>query len=215
MSDTPIQLVLFDLGHVLVRICHTWAEAAQRAGVPQLIDTSQPHVKALIDDAVDRNERGHTTQAEFAERLAALHESLEPQHIDAIGEHWLIECYEGVDTLIDRVHDANMASGCLSNTNERHWQIMFGSGNGFAPLDKLQTDYRFASQLIGARKPEPAIYEHVESATGLGGGAILFFDDLPDNIAVARSRGWRAELVERGADPVAQMRQAFAKHHIP
>lgn len=212
MSGNPIQLVLFDLGHVLVRICHTWAEAAQRAGVPELIDTSQPHVKATIERAVDRYERGRATPAEFAEHIAALHDALEPQHVTAITDHWLIGCFEGVDGLIDRVHTASMASGCLSNTSDSHWRMMFSSGNGFAPLDKLR--HRFASQLIGARKPEPGVYEHVESATGLSGGAILFFDDLPANVEAAQRRGWRAELVERHVDPVPQMHEAFARHGI-
>ena len=38
------------------------------------------------------------------------------------------------------------------------------------------------------------------------GADVLFFDDLPDNVAGARSFGWRAALVDPTSDPVAQMR---------
>jgi len=47
-------------------------------------------------------------------------------------------------------------------------------------------EFAFSSCYLGLRKPEPAIYEHVERATGLAPSALLFFDDAAPNIAAAR-----------------------------
>jgi HAD superfamily hydrolase (TIGR01509 family) len=73
----------------------------------------------------------------------------------------------------------------------------------YVSMDKFA--HRFASFLIGHRKPDEGIYAHVERATGLSGSAILFFDDVQENVDAALRRGWRAHRVDPKADPVRQM----------
>ena len=73
------------------------------------------------------------------------------------------------------------------------------------PLEKL--DHRFASHLIGLRKPDDRIYAHVEQATGATPGRIVFFDDVEENVAAAARRGWRAHRISIDSDPIAQVRQ--------
>lgn len=45
-------------------------------------------------------------------------------------------------------------------------------------------------------KPDPRIYDMLETDSGLTGDALLFTDDRPDNIAAAAARGWRTHLFE-------------------
>ena len=213
MGDQPIRLVCFDLGRVLVKICDTWAEASRLMGYEPVVDTEQPGVLEVIRDCVDALERGHIDQPEFAERICALHEDLHTRQVIDVFNAWIRHCFDGVDALLDDLHAAGCATACLSNTNARHWQIMFDRGGaGFEPLARLQ--HRFGSHEIGARKPEAETYNAVEQGTGLSGGAILFFDDLAENIAAARRHGWRAELVEDRVDPVSQMRGFLASHGV-
>lgn len=44
----------------------------------------------------------------------------------------------------------------------------------------------------GALKPDPKIYEVLETATGCAGNEIAYLDDRPENIATAQARGWQA-----------------------
>ncbi len=213
MGGEPVQLVCFDLGRVLVRICDTWAEASVLAGYDPVVDTEAPGVLEVIREQVDRLERGHIDIESFSDRICGLHEDLSPDHVRVVFEGWTRHCFEGVEELLDALHAGGMATACLSNTNARHWEIMIEqTREGFEPLTKLQ--HGFASHLIGARKPEDEIYAHVESQTGFAGGAILFFDDLEANIDAARRLGWRAELVHDRVDPVGQMRGYLSEHGV-
>ena len=72
----------------------------------------------------------------------------------------------------------------------------------------------FASHLIRAHKPEAAIYEYVERATGLAPSALLFFDDAAPNIAAAQSRGWNAQLIDVAVDPVTQITATLQRYGV-
>lgn len=53
-------------------------------------------------------------------------------------------------------------------------------------------------------KPEPAIFIHAAQRFGLPPQDLLFFDDVPANVAAARAAGWQAEVFtdaqQAGAD---------------
>ena len=55
---------------------------------------------------------------------------------------------------------------------------------------------RFVSAELGVMKPDPAIYEIVETGTGRPAGTLFFTDDKPENIAAAAARGWQTHLFE-------------------
>lgn len=57
-------------------------------------------------------------------------------------------------------------------------------------------DRDFISGHMKVTKPDPKIYEMLESATGLSGAQLIFTDDRDDNIAVAAGRGWNTHLFE-------------------
>jgi 2-haloacid dehalogenase len=57
-------------------------------------------------------------------------------------------------------------------------------------------DRDFISGHLGMIKPDPAIYDVVETQAGVAPERLLFTDDRADNIAAAAARGWRTHLFE-------------------
>jgi putative hydrolase of the HAD superfamily len=201
---SSIRLICFDLGRVLVRICDNWQHAGEVARLPIPLPKLTGDLRSGLTNVVIESEVGQISLDEFCNRSGKLF-GVEPKHIRAVSDIYLLGCYDGVSELLGEITHRGYQTACLSNTNGNHWEIMFGNACGqFAPLAKLQ--HRFGSQLIGCRKPDPRIYEHVERSTGLTGSAIVFFDDLPENIEAARARGWTAELILHNGDPITQAR---------
>jgi FMN phosphatase YigB (HAD superfamily) len=204
MTQSP-SLVVFDLGRVLMRICDGWQHACVQAGVPVPEAEMSDPAKAALHDAVVRSEVGELDLAGFCE-CAAPHLGLSAEHVRRISDVYLVGPYPGATELIDALNAAGVQTACLSNTNVNHWRIMNDPSHGcFLPLGRLT--HRFASQLIGLRKPDPRIYEHVERTARVEPRRIQFFDDLPENIVVAQQRGWNAQQIGVDADPIAQARQ--------
>jgi putative hydrolase of the HAD superfamily len=203
---SAISLVVFDLGRVLIRICDGFSHACEVAAVavPGGVNELDEATSRRIDDLVAQIDTGKIDLTTFARELAPLR-GLRPQDIIRIQNIYLRGPYPGAVELIDELNAARVATACLSNTSDSHWRMMTDpSDPNYLPLERLT--HRFASHLIGVRKPDGAIYEHVERATGAVPDSILFFDDLEANIAAAARRGWRAHQVRIDADPIAQVR---------
>ena len=204
-SNSDVRLVCFDLGRVLVRICDNWQQAGQVAKLPGPLPKLTDDLRANLREVVNQSEVGKISLDEFCQRSGKLF-GVEPRHMRAVSDIYLQGCYPGVGELLAELTRAGFQTACLSNTNDNHWRIMFEDGGAeYAPLGAL--NHRFGSQLIGARKPDPKIYAHVEHTVDLSGSQIIFFDDLADNIEAARQRGWRAELIENDGNPMRQVRK--------
>jgi putative hydrolase of the HAD superfamily len=205
-------LICFDLGRVLIRICDNWQEACHRAGVALPASAPSPEQTAQLMRIVYDSETNRIDQHGFATAAAPLL-GLAVEHVLALSDAYLIGPYAGVPELLDDLRAASIVTACLSNTNANHWRIMTDPTHAAGlPMDRLT--YRFASHLVGARKPDAAIYAHVENATGLSGNNIVFFDDVEENVAAARQRGWQANLILHNGDPVSQIRGHLAQHGI-
>ncbi len=57
-------------------------------------------------------------------------------------------------------------------------------------------DRKYISGHLQMAKPDPEIYRILEEDCGVAPGALLFTDDLADNIEIAVGRGWQAHLFE-------------------
>jgi len=57
-------------------------------------------------------------------------------------------------------------------------------------------DRAYVSGDMGVIKPDPRIYQMLEEDCAIAPGHLLFTDDRPENIAVARARGWQAHLFD-------------------
>ena len=121
--------------------------------------------------------------------------------------------FPGWHDLIDAVHAANIRTACLSYTNATHWRLMTTPGCAHhLTLDRLH--FRIASHLVGAYKPEPAIYEALERESSVAPNRIVFFDDLEANCIGATARGWHAHLITHPGDPVAQIKAHLQNHGV-
>ena len=201
-THADIQLVCFDLGRVLIRICDNWADACVRAGAPE--GAVDPAALAQMSEVAASYELGTISADRFADQTAQI-VGLQAAQVKVVSDLWLRGPYPGVFELMDCLVASGAATACLSNTNANHWRQMTTRNDpNYLPLDRLT--YRFASHLIGHAKPAGQIYRHVEEITGTVPVAILFFDDDRDNVEAATSRGWLTYQIQDNGDPVAQVR---------
>ena len=205
-----IDLVVFDLGRVLVRICNGWQHACEVAGVRP---TREPDAAATaaLHDLVCQVEVGQIEPEEFCRRAAPAM-GLRPQDVTAIWNAYTRGTYPGASELLDELKVAGVATACLSNTNATHWALMGDpASHSYFPFDRLT--HAFASHLLRLRKPNDAIYAHVERATGARANGIVFFDDVAENVEAARRRGWHSYRIDPAPDdPIPQIRSILRKH---
>lgn len=201
---SEIRLICFDLGRVLIRICDSWQHGCRVAGVPVPEYPLATEVRARLMNAVVESETGRVDIGGFS-ALASRELGLDASQLRAVSDVYLIEPFAGADALLDEIRAAGFSTACLSNTNDNHWRICLEESGPFCAVMK-RLDHQFGSHLIGTRKPDPRIYQHVEDETGVPGESIVFFDDLIENVEAARKRGWIAEQIHREPNPVEQMR---------
>jgi len=198
------RLVVFDLGRVLIRICNNWQHACEVAGVPAPSRQIDDAVRAEVMRFVIENETGRLDHVSFAKSLGAVL-GLEYEDVLALSDAYMLGPYEGAAELIDDLRAAGHVTACLSNTNSNHWRIMTDPADPHGQtLARLA--HKFASHLIGHRKPQPETFAHVERETGVQPASIVFFDDMPENVAAARQRGWTAHVVEICDNPIPAIR---------
>ena len=207
-----IELVVFDLGRVLIRICDDWRHACEVAGVPAPTGPPAAQVLAQVNEIAGRYDRGEVDLQRFAREVAAA-SGQRAEDIVALQQAYLLGAYPGAAELIDELCRTCVRTACLSNTTDNHWRMMLDpSGPHFLPLGRMT--YRFASFQLGMRKPQDQIYAHVEQAAGVGPRQVVFFDDAVENIAAAARRGWHAHRIVAGVDPIAQAREHLRRHEI-
>jgi putative hydrolase of the HAD superfamily len=215
---TP-SLIVFDLGGVLIRICRDWREACAAAGLPVRGESASHTASGRRHEWSEKHGIGAIASDEFFVRVSESVGGLyTAQEVQRIHDAWLLGEYPGVGDLIRDIREAGLATGVLSNTNHPHWVRQMpahrgGTGEFAAPA---LVDHPHASHIMGLLKPSTEMYRAFERLTGFEGRAaeILFFDDIEENIAGARSCGWQAELIDHTGDTAAQMRRHLASRGI-
>ena len=213
-----VKLVCFDWGGVILQICRSWPEGCQRARLPIRGDTNDPAWANQRRGVARAFQEGLITRDEFYDRLSHATERLySPAEVAAIHDAWLVAEYPGVDRVVATLNATpGLTTALLSNTNEAHWDRQLPKPDGrpgdFPTAFALQL--RHASHFMGLIKPEDAIYQEFERLTGFTGPEILFFDDLAENIAAARARGWLAEQIDHTGDTAGQMLAALRRHAV-
>jgi putative hydrolase of the HAD superfamily len=97
---------------------------------------------------------------------------------------------------------------CCLATNQEQYRIAYMRQRmGFDQI----FDAIFFSAAIGCKKSDAAFYHSVTRTLGLSGAEILFWDDTPGNIQVARSQGWHAEQY-RSFEQFQQMLPTYLEH---
>ncbi len=213
---SPVSLVVFDIGGVLVRIARSWSEACAAAGVPARGPGDDEAAWSRRRRPVEDYESGRIDHATF---VAGIVESEQGRYtaeeVDRVHAGWILEEFPGVLALVDGLHAAGYETGILSNTCDAHWRRQLlgeSAATRFPALQRIRHPH--ASHLLGVRKPAPEIYARMAARTGHAPARTLFFDDLPDNVAAARAAGWRAERVDPLGDPAAQMNAFLGRHGV-
>lgn len=198
------KIVVFDLGHVVLPVAHHWQEAANEAGV-----ACRPG-----SDPLDRcpgflaYQRGDIPAQEY---LSLLAEFLQLQNLEEAKEvHGgiLQHEFDGMPQLLDELEKAGVATACLSNTNELHWERILDS-NRYPCIARLGT--KLASHELRLEKPDPAIYLRAEHLLNAAADQIIFFDDNQANVEAATALGWTAQLIPHGTHPPEEMARFLIK----
>ena len=217
-----IRLVCFDLGGVLVRICQSWEEAYRIAGLDVREEPTHPSVSERRRELASLHGTGDISIDEWAVGTSAALQGVYSADELKLAHHALSrEQNPGAIELVDELHEVGIATACLSNTNHTHWmrlvhrdgdRVLEGTPE-YPAVVRLQR--HFASHLLRLAKPADEIYARFEDLTGFGPSEILFFDDMEENVAAARRRGWHAERVTASyLDAVAQMREHLCRLRI-
>lgn len=181
-----IEVVLFDLGGVLVEF-HGIARLRELAG---LATDDDVRARWLACEYVRAFERGACSPEAFAAGVVADWElDLEAEEFLARFDTWLGPLPEPAGALVREVR-ACVPVGCLSNTNQRHWDTHLRAWPLFAELD-----HRFLSFELGLVKPDRELFDHVADALGVPRDRVLFLDDSAANVAAAGDAGFAAEHV--------------------
>ena len=190
MDGDRIDLVLFDLGGVLIR---PGGVAAMRelAG----IDSDEAlWARWLGCRWVQRFEAGGCTPEEFADGIVADWElELEPAAFLHEFGGWPEPPFEGALELVDAVQ-SSVPAGFLSNMNEYQWAANYEK---IALTEAFA--FRFLSFELGLVKPDAAIFEAVADSLPVSRRRVLFLDDNEVNVEAATGAGFAARHV-RGVE---------------
>lgn len=199
MTESPEELLLFDLGGVLVEYTGT-------SDIHALLSErlAPERFRQLFQSTADvwaAFESGLLTPEAFVARFAQ-HWPLAVTHERFLREFetWTRGLLPGAAETLDALRP-KFRLAALSNSNVLHWRR-----NALLGIPAL-FERAFASHELGMRKPAPEVYEYVLKELGAGPGQSTFFDDQEPNVEAARRLGMRAYRVEGVAELRACLRE--------
>ncbi len=201
------EMVCFDWGGVILRHCRSWEEACRVGGLEMRAGVMAAELVHLRRIATRAFQSGRIGTSEFYDMLALATGGLySREECIRLHDAWLLDEYEGMGAVIDELHARDVETALLSNTNESHWKRGFPEAGraDYPTAGKLR--HAHASHLMGFAKPQEEIYRAFEDAVGVRGGDIVFFDDLDENLVVAKQLGRKTVLVDHTGDTAKQVR---------
>lgn len=178
------EVAVFDLGKVLLDF--DYGLALERL-VPSKEDAPGLNQETLMESPVfNQFERGELDERAFYRELKDLAGFADS--FDGFRSKYC-DIFTEISVMIDaweRLRSVGVATWILSNTNA-------------LAVDWIRERYPFFNQFdghvcsheVGSMKPDAAIYEALEAATGATGPNILYVDDRLENVVAAAQRGWR------------------------
>lgn len=183
-------LYIFDLGNVIVdidfnRVLGVWSDYSR---VP--LATLQQSF--TMGEPFHQHERGEISDEAFARAMCeSMALSLSYEQFAAGWNAVFVALRPDVIDIMHKLRAQGHRVVVLSNTNRLHttfWPTNY-------PQVQAAADNVYLSQELGARKPEPAIYQKVLEAEGFPASDAIFFDDNADNIKGAQAVGIASILV--------------------
>jgi putative hydrolase of the HAD superfamily len=195
MSTPDVDIVLFDLGGVLIELGGV-ASLQTMAGIA---DDEAVWQKWLTSPWVRRFEAGQCSADEFSGGVVSEWDlPVTPDQFLEIFRVWPVGPLPGSSELLADVQ-RQVPIGCLSNTNTLHWDHQFARW----PILGM-FDYRFLSFDLGLVKPDRSVFKAVADRLPVGTDRVLFLDDNALNSDAARSFGFLSERV-RGVEEARQV----------
>jgi len=178
--SASIQSIVFDIGWVLVHLDYSPLTTFLREHGADI--ASMRDVTSRI--GLEQHECGTLAGEELLENLARL--GRRPMSRPELRRRWL-DMFEPQEPMLALARDLaeRYRVHLLSNVGELHWEHMVREYD----LDRLGHG-TLPSYVAGVMKPHPEIYAQAERRFGLQPEATVFIDDLPQNVAAARARGW-------------------------
>ena len=208
----PFQLVVFDIGSVLVQCGRTLAEDIAQAGFsvpPSWLEQFETRLQPLPRRSIGAidNERFLALFAEASEGVFTLDDA------QRISDASLVAEYPRIELVFDHLESAALDTAVLSNINDAEWARLFPTSADPEFPTLLRVRHRFASHLMRVQKPDPAAFREVERQTGYAAHQIVFFDDRTENVTAARQLGWTAEHIDHTADTADQILRLLKQHN--
>jgi glucose-1-phosphatase len=190
VTGDRIDLVLFDLGGVLIRP----GGVGPLRALSGIASDEELWTRWLACPWVRRFEAGQCAPEEFAAGLVAdWGLEIEPASFLEEFGRWPEPPFDGALELVDEVR-ARVPAAFLSNMNSFQWSANYAG----IPLTEAFA-HRFLSFELGLVKPDREIFDVVADALPLLRARVLFLDDNAVNIEAAGAAGFAAEHV-RGVD---------------
>ena len=181
-----VELVLFDLGGVLVRL----GGLSAMQGLASTGSEEELWARWLACPWVKSIQRGQCQPEDFAVGVVSdLALAISPAEFLERFRSWPEGLFDGAVELVNTVR-AQVRVGCLSNTNAVHWEYLRGRWG----LDEL-FDIVFLSHEMGLLKPDREIFERVSALAGCANEHIAFLDDGASNVDQALGMGFQARKV--------------------
>jgi 2-haloacid dehalogenase len=194
--------VVFDVGRVLFQ----WQLGALFSKLiddPKELDWFLAHV--VTEEWHFEHDRGRALADMVPERIA-LFPDYEP-HIRAYATRFnetVPGPVEGAHTIVERLAARGVPLFCLTNFGDEFWEAFRPTQPVFDHFEDI-----IVSGVEKVAKPDPRIYEIVETRSGRSGGALFFTDDNLANIEAAKARGWNAHLFTDAAGLEAALVEAL------
>jgi putative hydrolase of the HAD superfamily len=200
----PVELLLFDLGNVLVRVSHA---AMAEALAARAIDTRFQDPQQVLASAFDDRE-GLTVGFDEGRLTAdAFYRAVADRLRFSISFEEFVSCWNAgfeenleMTALVRRLH-GRCRLMLLSNTNELH----YGYLEPRLPVLSLM-ERTFLSFKLGMRKPARALYERVVAESGVKPEQIVYIDDIPAYTRAAADLGIQSITFESAEQLDAALR---------
>jgi epoxide hydrolase-like predicted phosphatase len=204
-----VRAVVFDFGGVIITPLTT--------GINSLAERNRAEPRAMVEVLIGpdedsdhpwhRAERGELTvpeiQAGLSSYASAAGIELSGDEIDTL----MVPSYsinEAVVARIATLHASGIRTGLLTNTFAEFRPTLERD------LDLQLFDAVVESYAVGARKPEPRIYEAMAAALGVDHAEIVYLEDFPQNLTPAQELGWRTIHVTDVSSALEELDQILA-----
>lgn len=210
---SAVEAVISDFGGVLTSpLLESFAAIQDSSGIPigALGDALAALTRRGGVNPLFELETGRMTEAAFLHGLDRELTTLlgREVHLHNFGERYF-EHLRPNDALIDYMRDLRERGYklALCTNNVREWESLW---RRMLPVDEL-FDVVVDSAFVGARKPEPEIYEVTLERLGLPAGATLLVDDIEINCDAARELGIRSVWFRSNEQAIAEIEAALKR----